>query len=311
MMERHALPRVVLAHLALAASGVLLGLGSVVSKLGLAGMNPVLFGLLREVCAAPLLLLISVVLEGDAAGSPRRGWIPPRRDWLEFFIAGGCLFLTNFLYIIGVKLLGATPAAIWQSATPVFTMIIAVAVGLERFTPLKLCGVGFAFVGCAFVALYRPASGAADADAGAAHPFGRVGVWTQLQGHLIFLLQVTGFSGFLVAEKPLLRKWSPLATLAYSYFVASSLMLAAALLVNTSPTLLGFVCPECAPACNSPPPRTRTPARPLLAPAPDDPCSTARPLCAAATATDGRCPPRRCSPSATGSSSSLSARTSC
>ena len=49
--------------------------------------------------------------------------------------------------------------------------------------------------------------------------------------------QVTACAGFFVAEKPLLRRWSPLATLAYSYGLASTLMLGAAVLVNSTPLL--------------------------------------------------------------------------
>ena len=53
----------VLAHLALMSANALLGIGSVVSKIGLAGCNPVIFALLRELMAAPLLFVMSVVLE--------------------------------------------------------------------------------------------------------------------------------------------------------------------------------------------------------------------------------------------------------
>ena len=55
--------KVVLAHCALATANAILGVGTVVSKLGLDGMNPVVFALLRELVAAPLLFMMSQVAE--------------------------------------------------------------------------------------------------------------------------------------------------------------------------------------------------------------------------------------------------------
>ena len=135
----------VLAHLALAAANSLLGIGSVVSKIGLAGCNPVIFTLLREMLAAPLLFWLSVLLEGPArkhSEDATRELLDPRRrskpclsmlDMVQFGLAGAFLFGTNLGYIIGVKFLGATPAAIWQSSLPIFTSIIAVAVGMGAY----------------------------------------------------------------------------------------------------------------------------------------------------------------------------------
>ena len=170
-----------LAHLALFGANAILGAGSVVSKLGLAGCNPVMFALLREMLAAPLLFLLSLCAKGsgsagsrsrdsDQIGCDRRGF--DRIDALQFFVAGLMLFGTNLGYIIGVKLLGATTAAIWQSALPIFTMLIAVLVGYERLTMLKALGVLAAFTGCAFVSLYHPMS-----EGGASDDAPDAGVW--------------------------------------------------------------------------------------------------------------------------------------
>ena len=250
-----------LAHLALFGANAILGAGSVVSKLGLAGCNPVMFALLREMLAAPLLFLLSLCATGsgsagsrsrdsDQIGCDRRGF--DRIDALQFFVAGLMLFGTNLGYIIGVKLLGATTAAIWQSALPIFTMLIAVLVGYERLTMLKALGVLAAFTGCAFVSLYRPMNnngGASDdfdgSRGGAGSATSHVESSAVLTGNLIFLVQVIACAAFFVAEKPLLRRWTPLATLAYSYAVASLLMLLAALIINATPELLDLVCPDC------------------------------------------------------------------
>ena len=157
------------------------------------------------------------------------------------------LFGTNLGYIVGVKFLGATAAAIWQSSLPVFTTLIALMVGYEQLSILKVVGVSTAFAGCAFLTLFEPPpavpghSNASDAGSGAMD----ASASAQVTGNLIFLLQVVACAAFFVAEKPLLTRWTPLATLAYSYAIASFLMLAAGIVINSTPQLLDVVCPDC------------------------------------------------------------------
>ena len=225
-----------LAHVALATANAILGIGSVVSKIGLSGCNPVVFAFLREMLAAPLLFGMSCTLEASSMvdlGGPQPSRVT-LRDVLQFFLAGLMLFGTNLGYIVGVKLLGATPAAIWQSSLPIFTMLISVLVGYEKLSVLKVVGVLSAVAGCAFLTLFDPASGGSSG----AKP-------AQVTGNLIFLVQVLACAAFFVAEKPLLRRFSPLATLAYSYAIASTFMIIAALVINSDVELLNIVCPDC------------------------------------------------------------------
>ena len=69
---------------------------------------------------------------------------------------------------------------------------------------MRCARVRQAFAGCAFVTLYTDGG---HATAGASN---------QVTGNLIFLAQILSLAGFFVAEKPLLARWTPLATLAYS-----------------------------------------------------------------------------------------------
>ena len=137
--------RFILAHSALAAANALLGIGSVVSKIGLAGCNPVIFALLRELLAAPLLFVLSVMVEGvrgRTSGSEVACGFT-RTDGLQFFTAGAMLFGTNLGYIIGVKFLGAAAASIWQSALP------SVSAGFERAASFRLRSLLCAWPPCA------------------------------------------------------------------------------------------------------------------------------------------------------------------
>ena len=105
--------RLLLAHLALFVANAILGVGSVVSKIGLAGCNPVIFALLREMTAAPLLFAMSIVhkrLESPAAEPAAEDQTTSTLsfsalDALQFLVAGILLFGTNLGYIIGVKVL--------------------------------------------------------------------------------------------------------------------------------------------------------------------------------------------------------------
>lgn len=235
--------RLVLSHLALLLANSILGIGSVVSKMGLTGTNPVVFALVRELVAAPLLYVMSRMVERDLEPSIKNFALnqqqPSRRtplrmqDIFLFLLAGFMLFGTNLGYIVGVKILGATSAAIWQSSLPIFTMIMAALFGYEKLSWLKVMGVLFAFSGCAFITLYDTAkSTGASSD-------------SQLAGNLVFLFQVVACAGFFVAEKPLLKRFSPLVTLAYSYAIASTLMLIVGVTVNSTRPLLDIVCPDC------------------------------------------------------------------
>ena len=113
-------------------------------------------------------------------------------------------------------------------------MLISVLVGYEKLSVLKVVGVLSAVAGCAFLTLFDPASGGSSG----AKP-------AQVTGNLIFLVQVLACAAFFVAEKPLLRRFSPLATLAYSYAIASTFMIIAALVINSDVELLNIVCPDC------------------------------------------------------------------
>ena len=238
----------VLAHLALLVSNSLLGVGSVVSKVGLEGCNPVIFALLRELLAAPLLFIMSVFLENSPSSGVEEGECSPAHpdggatrgrgcftclDAIQFLLAGSMvphnggstasarerarrarrarrpcepptraarraqLFGTNLGYIVGVKFLGATAAAIWQSSLPVFATVIAMLVGYERLTLLKGVGVLCAFAGCAFLTLFnsKPESGGEYGGTGEVESAADA----QLTGNLIFLVQVIACAAFFVA----------------------------------------------------------------------------------------------------------------
>jgi drug/metabolite transporter (DMT)-like permease len=210
------------ANLALGAANFIFGAGNVVSKIGLTGLNPILFALIREAVSGPLLVAIAHWLEPNVRLD--------RRDWWRFVLTGLGLFATNFCYIVGVKLAGATAAAIWQPAQPIFICAFAIFLKYERATKMKLSGILIAAGGCLFVSLY-----------GQGLDFSGEQSW----GNVIFFIQCIACAGFYISEKPLLERYPPITTVGYAYLVASCLMAVTASAVNTVPAVLDFVCDDC------------------------------------------------------------------
>ena len=110
-----------LSHIAVISANVLFGLGNVFGKMGLSGTNPVVFALVREATAGPLLLLLAYALERRTSLKS----ISTRQDLLPFFISGLCLYGSNLTYILGLKFSNSTTASVWQPAQPLFITCMA------------------------------------------------------------------------------------------------------------------------------------------------------------------------------------------
>ena len=238
-----------LANGALLLANIIFGVGNVIGQMGINNINPVFFALIREVIAGPLLCVLAHFLEGGAR--------PRRADLWRFGIAGVGLFLCNFFFILGVKLAGSTAAGVWQPAQPVFLTALACSLGFERATAQKVGGIAVAVAGCLMVSFgdviipgsapATPAPTPAPAPAPSAPtpaPAGQTGS-QPLLGNLMFFLQALGCSCFYIACKPLLRSYGPIATVGWSYIVASSLMTVTVVAINESPPALHFVCASC------------------------------------------------------------------
>eukprot|EP01062_Namystynia_karyoxenos_P073337 TRINITY_DN70139_c0_g1_i1.p2 TRINITY_DN70139_c0_g1~~TRINITY_DN70139_c0_g1_i1.p2 ORF type:complete len:411 (+),score=105.91 TRINITY_DN70139_c0_g1_i1:142-1374(+) len=233
--------RWLLAVLALTVANAIFGVGNVVSKVGLQGTNPVVFALIREAVAGPLLCAAAAIVSRRQGASA----MPQSADAWRFLLCALGLFTTNLCYIIGVKLAGATTAGIWQPAQPVLICVAASALGYERLTAKKVVGIAIAVLGCLCVVaapevLHDGGSGSAAGSGSSSATVDR------LAGNLLFAVQVSGAGGFYVAQKPLLPRYPPIVVLGWSYVIASLAMLCVALVFNdASHRLLDFVCDDC------------------------------------------------------------------
>ena len=122
----------ILAHLACVGTQTLFGGGSVVGKLGVSQGNPVLFALIREGTAGPILCIAAFVVNR---------LLPEAKHIPRFLILGACLFGNQLFFIVGLKLSNSITASVWQPTQPIFTCLVALLIRQEKFSVWKV-GLG-------------------------------------------------------------------------------------------------------------------------------------------------------------------------
>eukprot|EP00933_Yihiella_yeosuensis_P084344 TRINITY_DN9878_c0_g1_i14.p1 TRINITY_DN9878_c0_g1~~TRINITY_DN9878_c0_g1_i14.p1 ORF type:complete len:436 (-),score=64.52 TRINITY_DN9878_c0_g1_i14:330-1637(-) len=214
------LPSAFQVHGALIVAQVLFGCGSVVGKLGVATFNPMLFALIREGVAGPLLLTAAVVKEGKSSKIHFK-------DLALFAICGFCLFTNQAMFIIGDKLAGPVVGSAWQCSQAVFTLLISLTLGWEKPTVLKILGIAVSLAGGTFMVLYGQNTSSR----------------SSFFGNILFALNCLGTALYVIFSKIALRKFSSLTTTAWSYACASVMTAILALILNHSCDFIRFVCP--------------------------------------------------------------------
>lgn len=111
----------------------LFGGNSVVSKVALNdGVDPVVFGLLRDCVASPILMTAAILIEGR----PRLN----REDHFLVAVLGLLLYGNQLFYILGVHYTTSVTASLFQPSIPVFTALFALVFGIEVLAYRKLDG---------------------------------------------------------------------------------------------------------------------------------------------------------------------------
>jgi drug/metabolite transporter (DMT)-like permease len=106
------------------------------AKLGLAEIGPMTLAATRALIAAPLLVLVSRLLEGP---------LPPlaRRDLTAVLVLAATGFVGNStLWYVGMRFTTPANAGILAAASPVVVALAAAAWLRERLTPVNLAGIG-------------------------------------------------------------------------------------------------------------------------------------------------------------------------
>eukprot|EP00301_Raphidiophrys_heterophryoidea_P011364 c1738_g1_i1.p1 GENE.c1738_g1_i1~~c1738_g1_i1.p1 ORF type:complete len:419 (+),score=98.14 c1738_g1_i1:44-1258(+) len=216
-----------LANVALAAAQISFGISTVIGELGLPAVNPVLFGFVREGIAGPMLVAMALF----STRNSKYPAVPRRVDVPRYALCGAALFVNQFCAITGIKLAGAVAQSVWQPTQPIMSLILALLIGYEKFSLLKVLGILFAFASVTFMVLF-------DAEDSKAHSTGAA-----VSGNILFFTNCMGAATYVVASKPLLRNYTSLTVTGFSYMFASVMMGIACVIVNSSDVLLRFVCP--------------------------------------------------------------------
>jgi len=191
----------------------------VVSKWGFETIPPLTLGFARVSVGAVALLAIVRYRYPDRTFS--------RRDAARFFALACWVTGTTAAGFVGTDLTSASQGALLTVVTPVFTVVLGVAVLGEAITRRRIVGIALATAGTVVVAVGEHASSVAGVDG-----------W----GVLALLAAALTWAAYTVWGKPLVRRYSALETAAYSTVLSVPLcgLLAAAELtaLGISPTEL-------------------------------------------------------------------------
>lgn len=227
-------------HSALILAQVCWGAASVTNRLGLSattsGLNPLVFGLCREACAAPLLLIVgfSRRREHDSVLSLWPTW----RHLLCGFVPGLFIFLDQLCMLCGLTIADSSSAAVWQPSQVAFTAMMSVALRTESCTYSMFFGVWLTLGGGVLLSILEPDGHAGDQIGG--QPNNK---W----GQLFFCCNCLASSCTVIALRWVLTATNASATIvtAQCYFAAACCMVIASLIVNSNPKTAKLFCPDC------------------------------------------------------------------
>eukprot|EP00979_Chaetoceros_neogracilis_P010804 scaffold2604_cov221-Chaetoceros_neogracile.AAC.2 len=239
---KYDMPPSYLIHGALCAAQVIFGISAVVGTIGLPSFHPLTFALVRESFASLVLLAVAhaVSLKKGRKGGIFSGSL---KDFKKFFVCGIGLFGSQAFFIIGIKLSSAVAASVWQPTQPIFTAAVCMVLGWEPFSFVRCVGILVAFFGCAIMVL----GGGGSAGESIGGEGVDNGAFAQLVGQFSFFLNCCGAALYVLSSKRIIKteRYESVAVTAWSYAIASVLMLIFAVLMSLSEGISTFLCSDC------------------------------------------------------------------
>ncbi|MBN8920089.1 MAG: DMT family transporter [Rhizobiales bacterium] len=194
-----------IAAVAAAFSAALGGVTIASTRLVAGAADPIVVNTLRFGMAFAVLLVIALVL--------RVRW-PRREDWLPIAALGLLAFVVfSLLFVEAMKFTVAARGGVVFSTMPLYTMLIAAMLGVQRLTLRRSLGV-FIAIGSVMVALV--------AGLGSAPP----GAW---RGDLIMMTAVVCMAVYVVICRSVILRCDPLAFLTLGMGIAEVVLIALAL----------------------------------------------------------------------------------
>lgn len=185
-------------HLALLFVQFSFGGFSVFGKYVLGHVHPLALAGMRVLFAGPLLMLLALRFDRVR---------PKGRDFLSLAMLGFFgVFVNQLLFIIGLNYTTATNASILMPSIPVFTVAVAMAMGIERITWGRSLGIGLAVSG-ALIMLQVTQFSLSENTA---------------LGNLLILINTLSYSLFLVLARPVLLRIPPLTVIAWTFVFGGS-----------------------------------------------------------------------------------------
>jgi drug/metabolite transporter (DMT)-like permease len=173
----------------------------IVVKGALLELPPIAFTTIRFLLAAAVLFVVCRLREGSIA--------IPRRDVLPLAVLGAIGFgIYQTLWTVGLSQTTAGDSALLICATPIFTLLIAAAIGSDHLTRARLAGALVSFAGVGLVVL----------SAGG-------GFGGQVFGNLITIVAAALWAVYMAFAAPVLRRHSPLRMTAWAVFFGTLVML--------------------------------------------------------------------------------------
>lgn len=220
-------PSLLLIHGAIITAQIAFGSGSVIGALGLPETNPVLFALIREGIAGPLLCIIALIIDGKKN-------IPKLRHIHLFIGPGLSLFCNQLFFITGLKLSSSITASAWQPSQAILAVIYGWCLNVEHNIDIyKILGILSGTCGALFMILFR------SNDTNTMSTFDIIG------GNICFFINCSTTALYLIFGKRLLEIYPSATVTGYSYICATILMTITAFTVASSEKILHFLCHDC------------------------------------------------------------------
>lgn len=196
---------------------------TVVGKFGIKVIHPVIFALLREVIATPILILIAYIVEyrpgkkaalPGADGAAAKQLLPQWSDMPTFVLVGMTgIFGNQLFFILGLATSPSSiTAAVIQPIAPIWTLVFALALKMELITISKIFGIVIAVLGSLVTLGFFNL-----------HSSTHLGL-----GSIYFFLNTACMGAYYLLQKPLLSRYPPITTTAFSYLIGTAMMSIAA-----------------------------------------------------------------------------------
>ena len=202
-------------------------------------------------------------------------------DFIRFFFLGLCVYGNQAGVISGIKLAGPVTASVWQPSQPLMTACINMfLLQREPINKNRIFGIFIAFIGCITMVIWSTTTATStttntiqETTAGINDDYGETGnnnnsnnnnllrylsnlpstqsslldisQYKVLVGNLLFFVNCLCTSLYVILSKPILQRYPPLFVTAWTYIIASILMLFTAVITGSIQELSSFFCSEC------------------------------------------------------------------